>query len=188
MAEKETKLQQKLIVKKSDAQVAIAITFALPSIATTQIKLLAKKNNIIGEVFLKVINIIFCFAGLLQKEIISIFYNKFKPINLYQLYYIRGFYFNIMQNYDWMGIRDKILKLRKASKTYKDFSKSFYEIWANVFHNYMTIFIFFFGKKALNLHIALAHFFSSIYKLWIVYNRQEVVLLIAINIHIFIIA
>ena len=61
-------------------------------------------------------------------------------------------------------------KLRITLEIYKDFGKSFYKVWANVLHNYITIFVSLFGKKALNLHVALANFYKSIYKLLMVYN------------------
>lgn len=49
-----------------------------------------EKDNIIGEVFVEVKNITFRYAGLPQKEIVKIFQNKFKPINLYCLCYMQG--------------------------------------------------------------------------------------------------
>ncbi len=66
-AEEEFKLQRKLIVKKSEACIAAVIT-ALEASATgraqPQKRLTTKKNDITGEVSLKVMSIILRFAGL----------------------------------------------------------------------------------------------------------------------------
>lgn len=85
-------------------------------------------DDITGELPPEVMNITFRFAGLPQEEIIRIFHNKFKPINLYRLRHLRGLRFDAMQDHDRVGIEDGMLKLRKTSGTYKDFSKSFYEV------------------------------------------------------------
>lgn len=87
-----------------------------------------------------------------------------------------------------MSIKDEMLKLCKTSGTYKDFGKFFYKVWANAFHNYTTILVFFFGTKAPDLYTALADFNSSLYKLSTVYNWQETVLPMAIEVHILIVA
>ena len=54
------------------------------------------KDDITGEVFLKVMSITFRFAGLFQEEIVRIFQNKFKPINLYWLHNMRGLRFDAL--------------------------------------------------------------------------------------------
>lgn len=132
-------------------------------------------------------NITLRFVGLPQEKIIMIFHNKFKPINLYRLRYMRGLRFNAMQDHDRIGIKDGMFKLRKMSETYKDFGKSFYEIWADAFYNYTTILVSLFGKEAPDLHAALADFYSSIYELSTVYKWQEAVLPMAIEVHAFIV-
>lgn len=40
-----------------------------------------------------------------------------------------------------------MLRLCKISETQKDFGKSFYRVWADVFYYYMTIFVFFWAKR-----------------------------------------
>lgn len=93
-----------------------------------------------------------------------------------------------MQDHDRIGIKDNMLKLWKISEIYKDFNETFYKIWANVFHNYVTIFITLFSKEALNLYASLADIYISIYKLSVVYKSQKAVFFMAIKAHIFIIA
>ncbi len=64
------------------------------------------------------------FGGLPQEEIIEIFQNKFKPFNLYRLRHMRGLTFEAYKDEERIGIEDGMLKLRKASGTYKDYSES----------------------------------------------------------------
>lgn len=81
-AKVEAKLRQKRIVKEFKvwitASVAAATTVALatllivPARAQTR-KTIADKDDIIGQVLLKVINIIFWFAGFFKEEIVKIF-------------------------------------------------------------------------------------------------------------------
>lgn len=70
---------------------------------------------------------------------------------------------------------------------YKDFGKSFYKAWLEAFYNYTIVLMLLFGKEVPHLHITLAEFYRSIYKLSIVYEWQEAVLLIAIKAHIYIV-
>lgn len=49
-----------------------------------------EEEDIIGEVPPEVTNISLSFAGLPQEEIVRIFHNKFKAINLYRLRHMRG--------------------------------------------------------------------------------------------------
>lgn len=81
-----------------------------------------------------------------------------------------------------------MLRLGKTSGTYKDFGKSFFEVWADAFHNYTTVLVSLFGKEAPDLHAALQDFYSSIYELSTVYEWQEAVLPMAIEAHTYIIA
>ena len=81
-----------------------------------------------------------------------------------------------------------MLKLRKISRTYKDFGKSFYEVWADVFYHYTTILVFLFSREVPDLHSALAKFYTNIYELSTVYEWQEAVLPMVIEAYPFIVA
>lgn len=81
-----------------------------------------------------------------------------------------------------------MLKLQKTSRTYKYFGKSFYEVWANTFHDYTIILVFLLSKETPDLHFALAKFYNNVYKLSTVYKWQKAVFPIAIEAHIFIVA
>ena len=94
-----------------------------------------------------------------------IFRNKFKRINLYRLRHIHEFQFDSLHDKDRIGIEDGTLKLRKMSRTYNDFGKSFYDLWADAFHNYTTILVFVFGKEVSDLYSALTELYTNIYKL-----------------------
>ena len=81
-----------------------------------------------------------------------------------------------------------MLRLRKTSRIYKDFGKSFYDVWSDAFHNYTTILVFLFSKEALDLHTARAEFYSNVYKLSTVYERQDAVLSMVIEANTYIVS
>ncbi len=62
--EEEAKLRRELMVKELEAQVAAIVAAATASVAAPQRRLLIEENDITGEVPLKVMSIIFRFAGL----------------------------------------------------------------------------------------------------------------------------
>ncbi len=95
-AEEEAKLRRELMVKESEARIAAAVTAAAAPVAAPQRKLLTEEDDITGEIPPKVMSIILRFVGLPQEEIIRIFHNKFKPINLYRLRHMRGLRFDSM--------------------------------------------------------------------------------------------
>ena len=76
---------------------------------------------------------------------------------------MRGLRFDTFQYQERIAIEDVIHRLRKTSGIYKDFEKSFHEVWSDSFHNYIIILVSLFGKEAPDLHIALAEFYSNIY-------------------------
>ena len=187
--EVEASLKRELMVKESETRVTASVAAA--SAATTEAALAwkqmaDKEDDITGEDLTEVISITFRFAGLLEEEIVRIFQNKFKPINLYRLCQIRRLRLNSLHDQDRIGIEDNMLKLQKTSGTYKDFGTSFYEVWADAFHNYTIILVSLFGRAITDLHSVLAEFYTKIYKLSIVYEWQEGVLPMAIKAHTFI--
>lgn len=84
------------MVKKWKAWVVAVVAIATSPMVVSQRRSLAEEDNIIGEFPPKVISITLRYASLPQEEIIWIFYNKFKPINHYQVRHIRGLYFDSM--------------------------------------------------------------------------------------------
>ena len=103
--EEEARLRRELMVKESEACVAalmaaaiVAASAAAPAVpAGAQAwRPTVDKDNITSEVPPKIINITLRFAGLPQEEIVRIFQNKFKPINLYRLCHMHGLQFNAL--------------------------------------------------------------------------------------------
>ncbi len=125
--EVEIRLRRELIVKKSEARIAVAVAAASASAATVSVTgasttagaktwtSTTEEDDITGEVSPEVTSIILRFAGLLQEEIVRIFQNKFKPINLYRLRHIRRLRFDALQDHDRISIEDGILRLRETS-------------------------------------------------------------------------
>ena len=111
----------------------------------------------------------------------KIFHNKFKPINLYRLRHMQGLWFESYRDHDRIGIEDGMLLLRKNSGTYKDFGKSFYEVWSEAFITYTSIIVFLFGATAPDLHSIITIFSTKILQLAKVYEWQEAVLPLAID-------
>ncbi len=102
-------------------------------------------DEIQGEIPLEVSDISLQFVRLLQEEIVKIFHNKFKPINLYSLRHMRGLSFEAYKDKERIGIEDRMLKLRKTLGSYKDYCNSFYEVWSEAFINYTSILVSLFG-------------------------------------------
>ncbi len=76
----------------------------------------------------------------------KIFHNRFKSINLYRLRHMRGHHYDSLHDQERIGIENGMLRLRKVSGTYKDFGKSFYEIWSENFLNYSSIMVSLFAR------------------------------------------
>ncbi len=166
--EVEARLRRELMLKETEARIAAAVTAASAAAASTTSGAQARmstagEDHIISEAPPEVTSITLQFAGLSQKEIVRIFQNKFKPINLYHLRHIRGLRFDALHDHDRIGIEDGILSLRKTSGTYKNFGKSFYDVLGDAFHNHTTIFVSLFSKEASDLHTSLAEFYSNVY-------------------------
>ena len=62
------------------------------------------------------------FSGLPEEEIVRIFKNKFKPMNLYKLRHFHGF--KDIREDNSIVIENGSLKSRKTTDIYKDFSNS----------------------------------------------------------------
>ena len=161
--EVEARLRRELMLKETEARIAAAVAAASTTSGAQARMSTAGEDHIISEAPPEVTSITLQFAGPSQEEIVRIFQNKFKPINLYHLRHIRGLRFDALQDHDRIGIEDGILSLRKTSGTYKNFGKSFYDVLGDAFHNHTTIFVSLFSKEASDLHTALAEFYSNVY-------------------------
>lgn len=86
-------------------------------------------------------------------------------MSLYRLRHMRGLRYEAFQDQERIGIEDRMLRLRKTSGTYKDFGKSFHEVWSEAFINYTAILVSLFGKKAPSLYTVLTQFYGNILQL-----------------------
>ncbi|MCJ1347109.1 hypothetical protein MMC31_005330 [Peltigera leucophlebia] len=119
------------------------------------------------------------FSGLPEEEIVKIFKNKFKPMNLYKLRHLHGF--EKTQEEDGIVVENHTLKPRKTTGTFKDFGKSVNEVWSESFVNYMLVINILFGTPELSA--ALLLFYRQIMTLARSYDWLKGVLPVAIGWH-----
>lgn len=171
--------------RESEARIAAAAAVPTPPPTATPAapRRIGEDDDITGEVPQEVQILTLRFAGLPQEEIVKIFHNRFKPINLYRLRHMRGHHYESLHDQERIGIEDGMLRLRKPSGTYKDFGMSFYEVWSESFHNYTSIMVSLFARSTAELNVALNTFYAKILQLSQVYEWQEAVLPLAIEVH-----
>lgn len=121
------------------------------------------------------------FPGLPQGQIVKLFGDKFKPINLYRLYRGRGF--RQEEEEDGTHVVNGVLKMKKVGVTYKDYGTSFYDVWSEAFFLYSDILFALFGKTSPDVFSALGKFRTKIHELSQVYERQAAVLPLAMDAH-----
>ncbi len=180
-----SQLKLECLRKESEARVAAATSLANAQVPQAPVPraLVGEDDEIQGEIPLKVLDISLQFVGFPQEEIIKIFQNKFKPINLYRFRHIRRLSFEAYKDEERIGIKDGMLKLRKTLGSYKDYSNSFYEVLSEAFINYISILVPLFGATVLRLQAALTQFYGLVLQLSKVYDWKEALLPIAIEIH-----
>ena len=172
--------------KESNARIAAAAAVrTAPGPAAAQWSL-GNDDDIIGEIPKEVQSLNIRFAGLPQVEIVRIFHNKFKPINLYRLRHMRGQRYESYYDQERIGIQDGMLKLRKTSGSYEDYGKSFDKVWSESFLNYIAIMVSLFAPITAELKAALITYYDNILQLAQVYEWQEAVLPLAIEVHTYI--
>lgn len=179
-----SQLEFECLRKESEARMAAASSAA--SAANQAPKPRAQpsgEDEIQGEIPPEVTDLSLQFVGLPQEEIVKIFHNKFKPINLYHLRHMRGLSFEVYQDEEKIGIEDGMLKLRKTSGSYKDYGSNFYEVWSEAFINYTSIMLSLFGHTAHRLQAALTQFYGLVLQLSEVYDWKEALLPLAIEVH-----
>lgn len=191
MARKYT-LKIEYIKKRYEVAIAtITATIAMPLILGSDIttfSIFGSYNNILSEIFKKVKSFIFCYASLAQEEIDKIFHNCFKLINLYRPYYICSYYYELLQNQEFIDIEDDMLTLKKIFEIYDDFGKLFCKVELENFHNDIIIIISLFIINIIKLNIALITFYNYVIWLFQVYNGQKAIFSLAIEVYIHIIS
>lgn len=144
------------------ATTATAIAGSIPAPNQAAAQNVRNDDEVLDEVPKEVQNLIFCFAGLPQKEIVKIFHNLSKPTNLYCFCHMWSHYYKSLYNQKRINIEDGMLRLKKTSEIFKDFGKLFYKVWLKSFHNNITIMISLFILNTVELNVALNTFYSNI--------------------------
>lgn len=153
-------------------------------------KICIDNKKIEGEIPTKIKTLTLEFVGLSQKKEVKIYHNKFKLVNFLHLHHMQSCHFEKLYDKDcgWLSLKNSTIRLKKVIETYKDFEKTFQDMWSESFLNYSAIMVFFFGLSKPTLHRTLSRFYSDIFKFSWVYNWEDAVLLIAIKLYYYIIA
>jgi hypothetical protein len=111
------------------------------------------------------------FAELLENEIVKIFIDKFKSINIYKLRHMRDLIHDFHYDQNRIEIEnDQLKSLKKIMRIYKNFEKIFYEVYSKFFINYLLIVIILFAKSSSNIEVTLIKFYQKILKLAKLYD------------------
>jgi hypothetical protein len=123
------KEQLKLIClqREFDARIA-AISASLSISERTGTKRKENDDDESDEISSKVKVLSLRFAGLPQEEIVRIFFNKFKPINLYRLRHMRDRQYEEYLSDEKMSFEKGILRIKKSIGTYKDYEKFIHDV------------------------------------------------------------
>lgn len=117
--------------------------------------------------------------GIPQREIEKIFRNKFRPMNLYELRFIKGR--EDMYQYE-IYVENRVVKVRREAGSFKDYGEDS-EIWSEAFLNYAVILVALFGVSNPTLHFALYSFHRDVIDLSKIYQWQGSVLPMALDFH-----
>ncbi len=184
-----SQLELECLWRESEVRVIISATSAANTAQAQRPRAQRSRDDedLQGEVPPEVADLSPQFVGLPKEEIVKIFQNKFKPINLYRLRYMRGLTFEAYKDEEKIGIEDGMLKLRKTSGIYKNYGSSFYEVWSEAFINYTSIMVSLFGATAPRLQAALTQLYGLVLQLSKVYYWKEALLPLAIEVHLYIV-
>jgi hypothetical protein len=118
------------------------------------------------EILLEVKSYHVRFVSLSFEEIVKIFNEKFKFINFYKLRYMRDLSHEFYENHNRIEFEnDQLKNLKKIVEIFKDFEKSFYEIYSKVFINYQLMIISLFVIISLDIFATLIKFYQKVLKL-----------------------
>ena len=139
-----------------------------------------EENFFIGEISSAVFLVANKYSGLPKEKIARIFANKFRPHNLYKLRHLQGW--DKKDQKKNIFIKDGRMRLKQASGNLRDFGTSS-AIWSELFLNYSSILVNFFGVAFLSLFYAFLKFHDQILKLGRIYEWQNAVFPLAIDFH-----
>jgi hypothetical protein len=125
------------------------------------------------------------FTDLSTNEIVKIFNEKFKLINLYKLRHERILDHEFFENQNRIELKnDQLKNLKKTIEFYKDYEKTFYEMYTKIFINYLHITTFLFIKISSDLCFTLIKFYQKIVNLVKLYDWETTMLSLVIKHHI----
>jgi hypothetical protein len=187
LTKNKTQLKMNLMKQKSKARIKTTSTLTTAENPVAFKNNLIEKNDILDEIFFEIKALNARYVDLSQEKIVKIFLNKFRSINLYRLRHMRDLQYDVFNDLNRIDIENDLLKLKKTSNTYKNFEKNFYEMWSEIFLNYIFIMISLFDTTISDLHSALIFFHNNIHQLSRVYEWQDALFLMTIEMHIYII-
>ena len=183
-------LELELMRRESDARIAAsaaAVTAAATAAIQAPKRAGMEEDDIIGEIPPEVTNISLCFARLLQKEIVNLSQPVQGHLPLSAPPHARA----PLQGLPGPGEnrhRGRNVEIKEDLRNVQRLWKEFHEVWGEAFINYTAIIVSLFGKEAPTVHTALTQFYGNILQLSKVYEWQEAVLPMAIEVHTHIIA
>jgi hypothetical protein len=130
LMKRKTQLEMNLMKRESNARIATttAVVIAAISAALLKTRFMNEEDDLIDEILFEVQALNVRYASLSQDEIVKIFLNKFKSINLYRLRHMCDLQYDKLNDMNRIDIEDEMLRLRKTSRIYKNFEKSFHEM------------------------------------------------------------
>lgn len=151
--------KRKAVIEETDL-----VTSIVPSTLRTLITI--KEDDYTGEIFSEVKALVTQFVGLFQREITKVFFNQFRPINLYEFHLMRD---RNNPYYEYFQINEDTLKMCKVTSLYKDY-ESTNTLRSKTFLNYIIIIMPLFGLTISRFYLALLGFHQEIIKLSTVYE------------------
>jgi hypothetical protein len=170
---KKMKLKKQLLRKKSKTEIdALTSNNILTTSSLKILSLNSTNENDSNEISSKMIFHHTRFVDLSSKEIVRIFNEKFKLINLYKLRHMRelNHEFYLKQNHIELEKNEQLKNLRKIVRIFKNFDKFYYEMYSETFINYHLIVMSLFDKISSNLFVTLIKFQQKILKLTKLYD------------------
>jgi hypothetical protein len=170
---KKMELKKQLLRKKSKARIdALTSNNILTASSSKILSLNSTNEDDSGEISSEVISHHTRFVDLPSKEIVRIFNEKFKLINLYKLRHMRELNHEFYLKQDHIGLEEneQLKNLRKIVGIFKNFGKFYYEMYSEAFTNYHLIVMSLFDKISSDLFVTLIKFQQKILKLTKLYD------------------
>jgi hypothetical protein len=174
VAIEERELKKKLLREKSKTRIltiVVATTVTISNIKVFELIEFYENEDDTDEILAEVQSHHVRFTDLSIDEIVKIFNEKFKSINLYKFRHERILDHEFFENQTRIEIEnDQLKNLKKTVESYKDYEKSFYEVYAEIFINYLQMTTSLFVKISSNLSVTLIKYYQKILNLIKLYD------------------